>query len=183
MACERQSRGLNSVQHFPEPCSCWQDGPPGVMPRGSRRDLRSSCLPGKQRLPGGCFPSRPSPLFFRNHPPRPQPSRLPEVEAGGCRSHSTNIVLLVTGFHNSVTRASRKDLRCCLLRFPSKVAETPSPYLVGFGPTQPTNLGPQQLLITCQARLCSIDISAEHLLLQEALLDHLPNPVRWLILL
>lgn len=171
---------LNSVQPFPEPV---------LLPaRGGWRwpeDPDSSCLPGKQRLPRGCIPSRPSSLFFRNHPPPPQPSRLPEVEAGGCLSHSA-IVLLVTGFRGSVTRASGKDPRCCLLRFPSKVAETPSPYLVGFGPSRPTNLGPQQLLTTCQARLCSMDSSAEHLLLlllQEALLDHFPNPIRWLILL
>lgn len=63
------------------------------------------------------------------------------------------------------------------------MAETPAPYFVGFGLTRPTNLGPQQLLTTCQATLCSIDILAEHCLLQEALLDHFHNPIRWFIFL
>lgn len=108
MACGSQSRGLNSVRCFPEPVLLPARRSP---PRGRRpEDPDSSRLPGKQRLPRGCV------RHFQvlcssettHHPPPPQPPRLPEVEAGGCHSHSTSVVLLVTGFSSSVTRASRK---------------------------------------------------------------------------
>lgn len=108
MACGSQSRGLNSVRCFPEPVllPARRSPPPGggATPRGSRQQPP----PRKAEAPQGLRSSLPSSLFFRNHPPPLQPPRLPEVEAGGCHSHSTSVVLLVTGFSSSVTRASRK---------------------------------------------------------------------------
>lgn len=103
MACGSQSRGLNSVRCFPEPVLLPARRSP---PRGRRpEDPDSSRLPGKQRLPRGCV--RHFQVLCSSETTRLRRS-LPEVEAGGCHSHSTSVVLLVTGFSSSVTRASRK---------------------------------------------------------------------------
>lgn len=103
MACGSQSRGLNSVRCFPEPVLLpARRSPPG----GDAQRIQTAAASQESRgSPGAAFPSS---LFFRNHPPPLQPPRLPEVEAGGCHSHSNSVVLLVTGFSSSVTRASRK---------------------------------------------------------------------------
>lgn len=146
----------------------------------SRQDLRSSCLPGKrpgppQGPPGrGCICSHSSSLFFGNENlplARSSPPSENQRLAAATATRLTPSHRHIEAAPTVASSESRRHPRCCLLGTLLKQQRHLFPISQGLDP--PLGLSNSDHL----PRPYSGNSSAKHLL-QEALLDHLPNPSR-----